>query len=162
MIGNIAFWSIVIACGAAYDMYDENRPFRIDQNGDVLYNQEQNYDYQEFGPYPPEFRADPAHSLMLYQLFNSLQNGDDDRLQMRFRPKLESPLSNYGQIPYSEVMDPKRAVSKRTAISPGSSVNANEHQVKPINHPTKVQGKTIRKGPNWVCYLKVCAYRFPK
>uniref|UniRef100_A0A2A4IUA4 Uncharacterized protein n=1 Tax=Heliothis virescens TaxID=7102 RepID=A0A2A4IUA4_HELVI len=163
MIGNIVFWSIIIACSAAFDMYDETRPFRIDQNGDTLYNEE-NYDYQELGPYAPLYRADPVQSLMLYQLFNSLQNGDDERLRMRFRPKFnmaENPLGSFGQIPYSELIDPKRAVAKRTAIAPGSPGNANEHQVKPMNQPT-IKGKNVQKGPLWVCTLKVCAYRIPK
>ncbi|KAJ8731656.1 hypothetical protein PYW07_004820 [Mythimna separata] len=159
MMKKLVFCMLLLACAAAFEMYDENRAFPMDPNADTNYS-EAAYDYEDLGPYRPEIRDDPYQSLMLYRLFNSLQNRDDARLHLRYRPKfsmIENPLASYSHVPYSELMDLKGAVVKRHANASVQRPKAKLEEAKEI----KDDVKKVRKGFFFVCYLKLCSIRFP-
>ncbi|KAJ8721811.1 hypothetical protein PYW08_004213 [Mythimna loreyi] len=154
MMKKLVYCFLLVACATAFEMYDENRAFPIDPNADSNYN-EANYDYEELSPYRPEIREDPYQSLLLYRLFNSLQNRDDARLHLRYRPKfsmIENPLSSYGHIPYSELLDLKGGMAKKHAAGKVTPEESRE---------TKDDVKKVRKGFSYVCYFKLCSIRLP-
>ncbi|XP_031765972.1 uncharacterized protein LOC116413098 [Galleria mellonella] len=158
-VGYSAVMVLLVALGAAVEVYDEPTPGDVDI--DMAYQEDNDIDT---GPIVEKLHDRPlisAKDVLMYQLLRELQ-GRDARSRLLYRTnwhKDKNAVSQGRNVPIS--LSNKDPVHKRLTSILGrfSEENKNPESTRPQQKWKIKKGKAI--GSQMVCYFKLCAFRSP-
>ncbi|KAM3962690.1 uncharacterized protein ACR2FA_003320 [Aphomia sociella] len=159
-VGYSAVVVLLVALGAAVEVYDEPSPAELDM--DVAYQEDNDIDTGPTIERLRERQLPSMNDVLLYRLVKELQ-ARDARARLLYRTngrEVENAVNHAQRTVYSPI-NIKDSIHKRlsgTALSFRGN-NKTPESIRPQQKWKIKKGKAI--GSQMVCYFKLCAFRSP-